>query len=106
LDYLNAERVRSSFIPEEEGKYQDIKYDIKRYIEGDAIIKDIKFSGARVNGRNKYSERVKLYDLSWFEEEMQSRGLQIDQVYGDYEGGVFEPETSTRLLIIGHLSKS
>ncbi len=103
LDYLNASKVRRSYRPKDSGEFHDIHYEIERYIENDTIHKDIEFSGDRVNGKRFYSERVKLYDLEWFREEMDKRGLVIDRVYGDYEGGDFDPESSSRLLLVSHL---
>lgn len=105
LDYLNAHKVRKEYEPEEAGQFHGVEYCIKRYVQDDVIIKDIEFTGDKVNGESSYSERVKLYDLSWFQDEMEKRGLQIDYVYGDYNGGDFNAETSSRLLIISHLAK-
>lgn len=103
LDYLNAHKVKESFSPSDSGEFQGIRYDIQRFIRDDAIYKKIEFTGEKVNGQRIYSERVKLYGLDWFQEEMEKRDLQIDHIYGDYEGHVFDPETSNRLLIISHL---
>lgn len=103
LDYLNASQVRNSYRPKDSGEFYDIHYEIERYIENDTIHKDIEFWGDRVNGKRFYSERVKLYDLKWFREEMGKRNLVIDRVYGDYEGGDFDPETSSRLLLVSRL---
>jgi cyclopropane fatty-acyl-phospholipid synthase-like methyltransferase len=103
LDYLNARKVRSAYKPEDAGEFQGIKYHIKRYIENDSIHKDIVFSGDRLSRDRTYSERVKLYDLEWFEEKMEKRNLQIKSVYGDYQGNEFDPQSSPRLLIISKL---
>lgn len=103
LDYLNAGKVKRAYSPSDSGEFQGIKYDIQRYIRDGAIYKDIEFAGERVNGERTYSERVKLYHFNWFHQEMGKRGLYIDHLYGDYEGHVFDPETSARLLIISHL---
>lgn len=103
LDYLNAEKVKTDYVPAEEGGFQDIHYEIERYISDNAIHKEITFSGDKVDGTKKYAERVKLYGLSWFEKEMAKRDLVIDQVYGDYQGHDFDPDASSRLLIISHL---
>ena len=105
LDYLNARKVRNTYAPEESGRFHEIEYHIKRYIRDDAIFKDIDFTGGRVNGKKSYSERVKLYDFPWFREELKKRGLLIDHVYGDYQGGDFDPDASSRLLIICHLEE-
>lgn len=103
LDYLNAVRVRKSFIPTNEGEFQDLEYRVKRYIKGNAIYKEIIFSGDRLNGDKEYAERVKLYELPWFKKELSQRNLKIRDIYGDYDGNEFDPETSSRLLIISHL---
>ncbi|TYP91686.1 Methyltransferase domain-containing protein [Fodinibius salinus] len=103
LDYMNAQHVRHHFQPVDSGEFQGIHYDIERYIEDNSIFKEITFSGDKVEGTKKYAERVKLYDLSWFEEQLTDHGLHIDHVYGDYKGNDFDPESSDRLLIVSHL---
>ena len=103
LDYLNAQKVRTSFDARDSGTFQDIDYSINRYLKNDAIYKDIEFKKESNGAQKTYSERVKLYDLAWFEEEMGSRGLKIDHVYGDYMGGAFHPGQSPRMLIVSHL---
>lgn len=105
LDYLNAERVRRNYEPEEEGEFHGIHYQIRRYVQNGAIHKDIVFSGDGLSDPRKYSERVKLYGYEWFKSEMAKRNLQILDVNGDYEGGDFDPETSPRLLIISKLTR-
>ncbi len=104
LDYLNAEKVKRSYQPEEEGEFHDIHYQIKRYVENGAIHKDIEFSGNGLSGSRTYSERVKLYGLKWFKSEMSKRNLKILKVAGDYQGRDFNPESSPRLLIISKLT--
>lgn len=103
LDYLNATRVRNAIRPSEEGSFHGIQYTIKRYIRDNAVFKEIKFSGDKIDGAREYAERVKLYTRSWFEREMGKRDLAIDYIYGDYEGSDFDPESSDRFLIISHL---
>jgi SAM-dependent methyltransferase len=103
LDYLNAEKVKQTFVPEEEGEFQGINYQIKRYIKNGAIHKDIVFAGGELDIPRSYWERVKLYGLEWFENEMKKRDLEIIDVSGNYQGGEFKPDSSPRLLIISRL---
>lgn len=100
LDYLNAEKVKQTYIPEEQGKFQGIRYEIKRYIKDGAIHKDIAFAGEKLDKPRVYWERVKLYGFDWFEREMTKRNLEIIDVNGDYQGSNFDPTNSPRLLII------
>jgi cyclopropane fatty-acyl-phospholipid synthase-like methyltransferase len=105
LDYLNAPKVQTSFTSAESGQFQQIDYSIKRYIENEAIHKDITFRKGATGEEKIYSERVKLYGLDWFRQEMGRCNLQIDDVYGDYNGSAYEPDNSSRMLIISHLQK-
>lgn len=104
-DFLNAEKVKSSFEPNDRGSFRGIHYEIKRFVEDNAIHKEITFSGDQVGEEKKYSERVKLYSLPWFKREMKKRNLIIDHIFGDYDGNEFDPKTSPRLLMISHLRK-
>ncbi len=103
IDYLNATKVRNELKPSEEGRLESINYRINRYIEEDSVYKDITFSGDNIEGTRHYSERVKLYDLDWFKSHLAANNLTIDNVFGDYRGGDFDPQKSDRLLIISHL---
>lgn len=103
LDYLNARKVRTSFDSSDSGTFHDIDYDIERYLKNGAIYKNIHFKKEDTGAQKTYSERVKLYELDWFEREMSKRRLKMDHVYGDYQGGSFDPESSPRMLIICHL---
>jgi cyclopropane fatty-acyl-phospholipid synthase-like methyltransferase len=105
LDYLNATHVKNNYEPADSGEFQDIHYDIERYLSNNAIVKEITFSGDKVGGTKQYAERVKLYELDWFRKELEQRGFEIIHVYGDYHGHDFDPQTSSRLLIICQLQE-
>lgn len=103
LDFLNAEKVKNNYVPADEGDFQGIHYEIERHLENNSIVKEIEFSGEKIDGTKRYAERVKLYGLSWFKKEMSKRGLVIDDIYGNYTGQSFNPDESPRLLIFSHL---
>jgi len=105
LDYLNARQVRKTYNPEDHGTFDGVEYNIERYIDDNAIYKEIHFSGEEVESPVQYQERVKLYELPWFQEKMGARHLKIDQLLGDYHGQPFDEENSPRLMIVSHLEK-
>lgn len=100
LDYLNAYKVRESLVPEEEEKFQDFVVHIQREIRGNMVFKHILFTGEDVEEPIEYHERVKLYELDWFEDVFEENGLDLTQIYGSYEGEPFDKEESPRLLMI------
>ncbi len=104
IDFLNASKVQKNLKTSESGSFQDIEYDIKRYIKNGAVYKEITF---KKEGREKkYFERVKLYDADWFKRKLEKRNFSIERIYGNYEGNEFNAEKSSRLLIICRLNEN
>ena len=101
IDFFNSHTVTKNLVAEESGSFQKLSYKIKRKIEDGMVFKKITFSGPSLPEDIDYLERVKLYDLSWFEHQFISENLTLHKVYGDYSGASFEPQTSPRLIMIG-----
>jgi len=104
IDFMNAKKVKESYKPNDEGQFQGIDYKIRRFVDGDFIKKEIVFSGPKVNGTRSYTERVKLYELGWFREQLHKRGFEIGKTYGDYKGNNFDIEKCNRLMIVSTLN--
>ncbi|MEX0890273.1 MAG: class I SAM-dependent methyltransferase [Balneolaceae bacterium] len=100
MDYLNAARVRTTYDPEGEGEFRGVRYSIRRYIENNTIHKEIIFRGNLVGGSQTYEEKVKLYDLQWFETGFAKEGLELLHTFGDYNGSDFLPRQSPRLVMV------
>lgn len=101
IDYLNAHKARQELVEQEDGRLGKYEYVINRQISGDdTIVKKISFSQAGYGKTHDFEERVKLYDLSWFEESFKEAGFVAEHVYGNYSGAPFNRKTSSRLLIV------
>jgi len=99
MDYFNAEIIRENIVTEESGAYGELHYDIERKIEDDMVFKKITFTGPSLDNHVDYQERVKLYDLEWFKERFHELDFQLTNVYGNYRGADFEPDSSPRLIM-------
>lgn len=100
MDYMNADWVRNNFEPEGEGRFRDIQYKIRRYIQDDIIYKEIYFEGGKLEEPKTYTEQVKLYDLEWFLETFHKCGFEVEKLFGNYEGKNYIPETCSRLVMV------
>ncbi|MGM0507291.1 MAG: class I SAM-dependent methyltransferase [Bacteroidota bacterium] len=100
IDFLNAIRVRTTYVPEEKGEYEGIRFTIRRYEKDQAVHKEIHFRGSEPGQTRSYKERVKLYGLPWFRDGLASAGLRLIETFGDYEGTPFEPDQSPRLIML------
>lgn len=87
LDYLNPQSVRLSDWEDELRPH--IVLRARRFIDKaqNRIVKDIQlFDRDKKNLLQEYSEKVKLYDTSWFEQVGARHSLRLIQLFGNYEG--------------------
>ncbi|MNY09302.1 dTDP-3-amino-3,4,6-trideoxy-alpha-D-glucopyranose [compost metagenome] len=101
IDFLNPVYVKAHLVPQSERTEGDLTIRETRAIEDGCVRKRIVISQKGEPDRH-YLEQVKLYERPKFEAMLQKAGLRIDHVYGDYEGQTYSPETSSRMIFVGH----
>ena len=102
LDYLNEHWVRKTLVPRETGTLPSCEYLIERWISGSMVMK--KITTSRVGFPSKeFNEQVKLYGEAWFTRELESLGFKISERVGGYDGSVFDPAGSPRLITMASL---
>lgn len=100
-DFMNADLVRRTFIPEDERMIEDVHVHQKRHVEPgngafDRICKEITLTW---NGdAHTFHESVALIGLDDFRGLYEEAGLTLEHVYGSYDGAPFGPE-SPRLIL-------
>lgn len=98
IDFLNSKKVINNLIPTETKTVEGITFHLKRYLEGDYIMKDIKFTD---KGENYYyKERVKALTLCDFKDYFDTAGVELIDTFGDYRLHKFDQNTSDRLILI------
>ncbi|MCP4229234.1 MAG: class I SAM-dependent methyltransferase, partial [bacterium] len=99
LDFLNAQQVETSIIPETVSQLSpEIGVIETRRIENNRIIKDIRF---KKNGDVKeYHESVRLFTRGQLEEMFGRTGFRLIKNFGDYRGGPWTPD-SPRTILVG-----
>ncbi len=100
IDFLNADRVTSNLKPEESGKLEGAEYEIRRYIDDDTIVKEIRFQKTGDRRCIKFEERVKAYRPDWFKDAFSKNNLKLLQTFGDYDGSAYDADSSPRLILI------
>lgn len=98
IDFLNSKKVIDNLIPTETKKVGGITFDLKRYLDGDYIVKDISFTD---EGENYfYQERVKALTLCDFKHYFNAAGVTLIDTFGDYRLHDFNEDISDRLILI------
>lgn len=96
LDFLNANWVKNTLVPEEEIIKDGITFQISKKIEKQFVIKDIRFHD---QGKDfHFFEKVKLHSLETIGNYAEEFGFERVKIYGDYNLGAFDPESSPRCI--------
>jgi SAM-dependent methyltransferase len=95
IDFLNAEHVRTSLVPEERAEYAGVAVNVRRQITADQRF--VRKTIALANGR-QFEERVRLLGPDDLERMMTAHGATVIGRYGDYAGGPLAGGTRTILV--------
>ncbi len=98
IDFLNLYKVKRELVPEQRLFKNNIEFIIKKNIDNKFIIKEIEVIDT--DERHHFIEKVQALDLKKIQGFAQEAGLEIEQVFGDYDLHPFQPESSERLILV------
>jgi SAM-dependent methyltransferase len=98
IDFMNVPYVAGNLVPEETKIVEGINFHIKRYFRDGHIFKEIDFSD---KGKAfHFTEKVQALSLEDFEQMMESAGIHLLDVFGDYRLRKFSKNDSERLIMV------
>lgn len=98
IDFMNVNYVISNLVEKETKTVDNITFHINRYVKDGYIIKDISFKD---NNENYFfTEKVKALTKEDFLDYFAKAGIELLFTFGDYNLGSFDPEKSSRLILI------
>ncbi|RZJ67615.1 MAG: class I SAM-dependent methyltransferase [Flavobacterium sp.] len=98
IDFMNVRNVIANLVPEETKTVEDITFNIKRFVEDNHIIKEIRFTD---KGEDFcFSEKVQALTLEDFEVMMEKAGIYLLDIFGDYKLHKFHKTDSERLILV------
>lgn len=98
IDFLNPYTVINNMVPDEVKSVGGINFAIKKYLEGEYIVKDIQFTD---NDRNyHFQEKVKNIRRLRFLEYFKHANLDVIDLFGDYELNPYFAEKSERMIFV------
>jgi len=98
IDYINAESLMNNPYFTEQIVISDYIFDISIQIKESEILKIIKIHGKGI--AKSYHEKVSIIYLLEMEQMLHAAGMEIVEVYSDYQLKEFIPEVSPRLIIV------
>ena len=98
IDFFNTDYIIENLVAEETKEIDGITFNIKRTVENNKIIKEIRFSD---NGETYFfKEKVAAFKLTDFEAMMEEAGIYLLEIFGDYKLRKFYKTQSERLIMI------
>lgn len=98
VDFFNTGLVINSLVRENTEQRGDITFHLKRYIEDQTVIKDIRFEDQ--GKRYYYQEKVRALEEKDFRRYFAASNLEVVHLFGNYQLDFFNPSSSDRMIFI------
>jgi SAM-dependent methyltransferase len=100
LDYLNTVRTEKGLVPESTKEIDGIVYHITRWCDDGHFYKEIHIKDPQLDAPLIFIEKIAKFSLGDYSAMFSAHGLQIEEVFGDYELTRFDAEDSPRLILV------
>lgn len=100
IDYLNVHFAEDHLKREEIKLIEGSTYTIRRWDDETHFHKMITVTDANLDQPIVYTEKVAKFNLGDFTEMLAYQGLQVQEVFGDYQLGKYDIRKTPRLIII------
>lgn len=101
IDYLNAHYVEDHLVHKEKKEVNDVEFFITRWMDENHFFKKIEIEDHSLEEPLVYVEKVSKFSLGDFNDMLSYQGIQIQEVYGDYQLGGYDIKKSPRLILVG-----
>jgi SAM-dependent methyltransferase len=99
IDYLNVFVADENLMRKERKEINDVVFDIERWSDDKHFYKRIHVEDKEKNVNEIFIEQVEKFSLAGFTDMLSFQGLQVDQVFGDYDLNDYDEKKSQRLII-------
>jgi len=100
LDYLNVHYAEDHLVYRSEKEIDNVNYFITKWFDETHFYKKIVVEDEALEDPLLYTEKVAKFSLGDFTEMFAYQGLQIQEVFGDYNFGNYDVKKSPRLIMI------
>lgn len=100
IDYLNVHYAEERLVHREEKEIDGTHYSIHRWDDETHFYKKIAVSDATLKEPLVYTEKVAKFSLGDFTDMLSFQGLQVQEVFGDYDFNSYDVKKTARLIIV------
>jgi 2-polyprenyl-3-methyl-5-hydroxy-6-metoxy-1,4-benzoquinol methylase len=100
FDYLNVHYVEDRLVHNEIKMMGDTKYEIHRWMNENHFYKKIIVADSSLNTQQEFCERIVKLSLGDFTDMLSLQGLQVVDVFGDYELNAYDVKKTPRMIVV------
>jgi SAM-dependent methyltransferase len=100
IDYLNVHYAEDHLVHNETKEVTGTRYDIHRWDDETHFYKKITVTDKELAKPIEYTEKVAKFSLGDFTDMLSYHGMQVEEVFGDYQLGNYHIKNAPRLVLI------
>jgi SAM-dependent methyltransferase len=100
MDFLNVHYAEDNLVHQSEKEIDGINFIITKWYDETHFYKKIVVEDESLHEPLIYTEKVAKFSLGDFTEMFAYQGLQIQEVFGDYDFGIYDVKKSQRMVMI------
>lgn len=101
FDYLNVHFMEENLVHDEIKSIDSTQYEIHRWMDEDHFYKKIIVTDPSLNSPVEFTEKVAKLSLGDFTDMLSFQGLQVMDVFGDYELNGYHVKKTPRMIVLG-----
>ena len=106
LDYLNVHYSEDHLVHNENTKLNGTSYEIHRWHDDTHFYKKININDPLLHQPLDFTEKVSKFSFGELNDMISYQGLQVQEVFGDYQLGSYDVRTKPRLIIVAKKSQN
>ncbi len=100
IDYLNVHFSEEHQVAQEKKEFDGTQYEISRWHDDSWFYKKIIISDPSLKEPVEFTEKVAKFSFGDLTDMLSFQGMQVREIFGDYELGVYDVKKSPRMIII------
>lgn len=100
IDYLNVHFAEDKMVANEMKKINGTTYNIHRWHDETHFYKKITIDDTQILQPVSFVEKVSKFSFGDFNDMLSFQGLQVQEVFGDYQLGSYDVRTRPRMIIV------
>lgn len=106
IDYLNVHYSEDRLVHKEKKEMNGVVFHITRWMDEHYFYKKIEIEDETLEEPLEFMEKVSKFSLGDFNDMLAYQGIQLQEIFGDYQLGPYDLKKSPRMILLGRKKES